>query len=298
MQEGFDWDDVKLLLAVCRSGSFNQAAAVLATSQSRVSRRLAQMEERLGVQLFERSVDGVTPTDAATLLLPAAEIMEQAAYSMLTSVTGVDQHVAGTVRVAVSDAIANFILLPRMSELQAAHPEITLELSPSTALIDMSRNEADLALRFVRPTRGELIVQRVGVVTMGLFALADSPWTKMQPEECGWVKWAAAYDHLPDAAWALRHYPNSRVVVRSTNLVSIVRAVRLGLGVALLPHALADEVGGLCELAHPHPLPRLPLWLVGHRAQRDVARFRIVRTFIERCCLPLASAEKRESGKR
>lgn len=242
------------------------------------------------MQLFERSVDGVTPTDAALLLLPAAERMEQAAFSMLTSLNGLDPQVSGSVRVAADEAVANYLLLPKVHLLRASFPKLTLELSPSTELVNMSRNEADLALRFERPARGDLIVKRVGVVTMGLFAAADSPWARLPPDECAWVHWTSAFQHMPDAAWVQRHYPNRPSAVRTTNLVSIITAVSRGLGIGLVPHALAAELGGLVEVEQPYPVLELPLWLAGHRAHKDVARVRVVRSFIEEACLALQDA--------
>lgn len=276
----FSWDDLKILLSIARCGSLNAAATELKTSQSTVSRRLAALEADLGVRLFERTSEGVKPTEVALELIPEARRMEETASSVSALLRNRDKRCVGRVRVALEDALATYLVMPRVRELLEHNPGLELELLPGVAVVDLTRHEADLALRFMKPTRGDLHARRIATLSFGVYGHNDDA----RPlEELRWVGWDAAHAHLPDAEWLTRVHPAAHIGLRVSNMTSLLHAVMNGAGIGLLPMALGRQVG-LTLLATPSDAPAMPLWLVGHVAHRKVARIRAVGEFLERAC--------------
>ena len=140
------WEDVRVFLAVHRTRGLAAAGARLGMDASTVSRRLAGLEEALGARLFDRTRDGLLPTSAADLLLPAAEAMEAAHVSFVRDATGFEREAEGKVRVSVSPGMAEAFVAPALMRLRARHPKIRLELDASVRPVALSRREADIAL--------------------------------------------------------------------------------------------------------------------------------------------------------
>ncbi|HWN67331.1 MAG TPA: LysR family transcriptional regulator, partial [Haliangium sp.] len=186
------WDDVRLFLAVHRYGTFGQAAARLGLDTSTVSRRLAAFEEALGVQLFERTRDGVVATRSGELVLPAAEAME-AALGQLTRAASVRETEAdGIVRISVAPGMADIFVAPALVRLRAKHPRLRIELDASVRAIDLTRHEADLALRSVQPRGADLVVTRLASarwVAVASAALAASSGRIRAWDQVPWITW-------------------------------------------------------------------------------------------------------------
>lgn len=264
---------VDLILAVARAGSATRAAAALGTTAATVLRRLEAFEEAIGARLFDRLPSGLRPTPALALVKPWAEQAETAAVGMLRELSGLESRPVGTVRIAVVPATAALFVIPALPKLRAAHPEITIELAPSTAIVDLSMREADLAIRTVRPEKGELVMQQLASVRLSVMrapSLAIKRTTKLR--DLPWLAYDRSLDHIPESRWLAAHVPQARVVMRSTELGTLVAAAQAGVGVVLAADAVAERAGGLVPVPTPTPLPEGALWLVAHAALRPVAR--------------------------
>ena len=170
--QSHDWNDLRYFLALYRAGRLRQAALALGTSDTTVARRVRALEQALGVSLFLRSAAGrYEPTDAALKLLRHAEAVE-AGNLALREEFGREGGVGGNVRVSSVPIIVNRVLVPALGALSARHPVLTVELVPVSANLDLSKREADLAVRFARPTTGGL---RISAVKLGEMAFAASP---------------------------------------------------------------------------------------------------------------------------
>lgn len=280
----FRWNDLELLAVVCECASLGRASAQLGVSQSTVSRRLVALETALATRLFERTVDGVAPTKAARSLLPLAEHMRQLAAQVTQQAHGLDHAIEGKVRVAMPEAIATFLVVPRLREFRAAYPAIELEIASGIEHVDMARNEADLALRLTRPARGPFVVRRVATIHYGVFAnplvTAGMASKKIALTELDWVTWTASYEHVPDAAWLRRTVPSAHCVLRLQSLVAIAFAVQAGVGAGLLPLGIGRSLTSVTQLSIDATTPKVPLWLVGHRSNRSIARIKAVAEFL------------------
>lgn len=265
---------VDLILAIARAGSATRAAHALGTSAATVLRRLESFEATIGARLFDRLPTGLRPTPALALVKPWAEQAETAAVGMLRELSGLERRPEGTVRIAVAPATASLFVIPALPRLRAAYPDITIELAPSTALVDLGLREADLAIRTVRPDKGDLVAQQLAAVRL---AVVRAPSLPVKPgarlRDLPWLAYDRSLDHLPESRWLAAHVPDARVVMRSTELGTLIAAARAGVGVVLAAEAVAERAGGLVTV--PMALPTAPegaLWLVAHAALRPVAR--------------------------
>jgi DNA-binding transcriptional LysR family regulator len=277
------WDDLRIFLAAFREGSCAAAGARLGVNQSTISRRISALESDLGVRLFDRTPDGLVPTAAAEEIVPRAELFEATAAELVDAVEGLDTRLSGVVRVASPDLIASELLAPALPDFLRERPGLRLELISGDAIVDLSRREADLALRFVRPESGDLIVRRVGTLRFGAYgskAYLDAHRGE-SAEELAWLDWDTTQAHLPDAAWLHTAFTGVQPVLRTNSLGVRLRATRAGLGVAVLARPLAERYPELEALEGMPDIPEVPVWLVGHRALRNLPRIKAVWAFLE-----------------
>jgi len=281
------WDDVRLFLALRREGSLASAGVRTGLDASTLSRRLASLEDTLGARLFDRTREGLVPTAAAELLLPAAEEMEAAHARFARDASVFEREAEGTVRLSVPPGVADAFVAPALVRLRAKHPRIRLELDASVRLTDLTRREADVALRTIRPQGGELVMTR----------LAASPWTPMTSlsraagpkvmrwDDVDWIAWGDDLATIPPARWLTQHV-SVAPVLKTSHIAAQVAAVREGVGVALLPlvyakvEAIAPLPHGKSLAASAREFPVNETWLVGHRALRGVPRVAAVWDFL------------------
>lgn len=142
-----EWDDLKYFLAVARSGSLTEAGQTLKTSASTVSRRISVLEKKLGAHLFDRKSSGYVLTESGIEIRQKAGDVEAAALSVERAALGRDMHPTGVVRVTASDDIAANLIAPHLGRFQDRYPNIVLEIIAQMEIADLTRREADIALR-------------------------------------------------------------------------------------------------------------------------------------------------------
>ena len=278
------WDDVRLFLALHRARTVGAAARVLGVDPSTVSRRLGALEETLAATLFDRGREGIAPTEAAERLLPVAEEIEAAMTRFTTAAEGLEREVSGRVRIACPADVAEVVLVPLLPRLLAHHPALSIELDPGETTVDLTRREADLALRTVRPVRGDLVVTRLRNVSWAVAAapkLAREIGTLRRWTDAPWIGWGERLASIAPARWLARNV-SREPVLSSDSLRVQVAAVDAGVGIGLLPEPGLAHFGltqvrlapGLRDAAAE--LPTDVLYLVTHRALRDVPRVRVV----------------------
>jgi len=302
----FRWDDAALLLALARARSMAKAATDLGVNTSTVGRRLDALEEAIGLRLFDRRTEGVTPTSVAERLLPHAERVEAAAHGLMMEARGFEVAPEGLVRVSMPPGLADHIIAPRLAQLRARHPKLMVELISSAAYADLERREADLAVRSKRPERGDLVAKKIGDLQTGLLAspeLVARIGVLEDPAQVGWLTWNEAMEHLPTGAWVKTAVPAEHVLMRSNSVSALIEAARAGLGVVLL-NPLFQGVGGLAPLPIDPKLqaclPPRPVdsgWLVGHAALRDVPRVDAVWRFVLDTITELGAPHAQASGR-
>ncbi|MDE7525615.1 LysR family transcriptional regulator [Aeromonas salmonicida] len=155
------WDDARVFLAIARSGTLSGAALALDMGIATVSRRLDRLESALGLPLFSRHQHGYRLTDDGEALLARAEALEHAGHAF--GEAGQQQgQVAGCVRLATADNLANPLIIPSLARLFAIHPDLRVELVTGVQTVNLHRRDADLAVRMVKPDAGNVTIKRLG----------------------------------------------------------------------------------------------------------------------------------------
>ncbi len=284
-QKNVRWDDMRVLLALFRAGSLKRGAEALGINISTVSRRLDALEDATGAHLFDRTPEGVHPTAAAKLLLPFAETMEGAAHAFGRELDALDAQPEGEVRIAAPPGLAEHFIAPALVELRRLHPAVTVTLASAVGYADLTRNEADIALRSVRPASGDFVAARVNVQPYCVLASPKNAaaWAPLRDVDAvPWITWAEDLMHLPDRRWLDANVDRSAIVLWTSSMTAQMEAVRAGLGAVLAPLPFA-QLRGLsdvrCSPKIRRSIAEIPsgeLWIVGHRAYRNVPRIAVV----------------------
>jgi DNA-binding transcriptional LysR family regulator len=287
MPAGIDyrWDEVKVFLAVMRERTLAGAAARLGLDASTVSRRLAAFEEAIGSRLFDRTRDGLLPRVNAERLQAAAEDLEAAALRLSRAAAERESAPEGVVRLTAVPGFAETFVVPYLCELHARYPGLRLDLDVSFAVADLTRREADLAMRISPPVGGDLVATKLLDLPNAVLAApayAATLGALADPAAARWIAWSREPAQAPAARWLARAAPDVEPVLCCESLTVQLGAVEAGLGVAVLPLAYAAlrglvvvPLGGLLAAAAAE-LPTYDLWLVSHRALREVPRIAAV----------------------
>ncbi len=272
MKPNIDWDDLRLFQALARHPTVRAAASALGISHSTMSRRLDRLEHQVGAALFERGPRGFTLTDAGHQLLASVDAAADQFDAGLLKVSGLDQRLAGPIRLTLPDFLAFYCLLVPLRVFQARHPEIALEIDISYAAFDLDRREADVAVRMigVDETPPETLVgRRVAVSYATGYGVADAT-------QC-WLGWAQD----DDEAWVRQTpYPDWPISGSYNHAELQHHAAVAGLGMAYLPCIIGDSDARLDRLPQMVPKPARDIWVLTHRDLRETARMKVLRDFI------------------
>ncbi len=284
-----DWDDVKYFLALARAGSIRTAGKTLGVSHSTVARRIEQFEQQIGVRLFDRTPGGYVTTFAGDDMMGSAIQMEQDMNSLERRLLGQDTRLEGDICITFPDSLTSGILMPDITDFTRSFPDIDLELVLSYRAFDLSKREADIALRYMR--RGSeppahLIGRKLATVHYAHYAsltfLEENDF-EADPPTASWIRWDER-DRFP--AWIKESlYPEIPGRNNLANGMMQLQAVKAGLGIASLPCFAADLEPDLVRLPGSISSPYFDLWILSHPDLRETARLRIFRDHITRSIL-------------
>ncbi|ACL64387.1 transcriptional regulator, LysR family [Anaeromyxobacter dehalogenans 2CP-1] len=259
-----DWGNLLFFLELSRSGSLARAAKRLGVDRNTVGRRVAALEEELGLPLFERGPQGWACTAAGEELAALASRVEEDVLAIARHADARDRTPAGTV-----------------PSLRARHPRLLLDVSADFRNYDLTRREADLALRLGRPSDAGLVARKLASVAYGIYA---SP--AFAAERRGRMDLARdpvlAYEGAtsPQERWMDDLAPARAVAFRCNTSLALAAAARTGIGAAVLPCFVADGDPALVRLDGPEP-PSYDLWLLVHGDLRRVPRVRAVIEWVD-----------------
>ena len=280
----FAWDDLRIVLAIARSSNLAAAADALGVNHSTVFRRLNALERDLGSKLFERLASGYRPTESGDRLIAAAERMETEVLALDRELTGRDARLAGKLRVTCSETLAFRGITEDIARFRKANPGIAIELAVDNRTYDLSRREADVAFRAMRPKEGDLFGRKLIDVRWGIYAAADYLAQRKPPRRLkdlaqhDMIGWAELSHATRAAAFLAAHVPSQQFGFRSSSLVKQMIAAKAGMGLAVLPCYLAAAENGLKPAIVPLKDLVTELWIVTHLSLKDTAR---VRAFME-----------------
>lgn len=283
----FDWNDLRYLLAVADAGSTATAARALRVNPTTVARRLAMLEDALGLTLFDRRQDGYTLTEAGTSLLDQARSVAQSTAAFAAAAEARRRDTGGTVKLTTNELYAVTILVPILRDLKARHPHISIELDTSNDVRDLATGEADIALRSLEKMEGAGLVGRRVVHEHWAFYASrtyaeanglphDVPSLGTHPIIGGggqglWEEYSAGL-----AAFGIR----DAVTMVQGSVLGLLAAAKGGLGLAILPIVVAAQDADLVQCPIPIETDDRGLWLLTHERLRHVPRVRAVLDFL------------------
>ncbi len=231
------WNDLQLFLAVADAGSLSAAAKRMRVTQPTVSRRIAELEEEVGEQLFVRTVDGATPTSFAERLLEPARRMSEWAAEVDRAAERAETKPSGTVRLTAPPGIAFDFVAPFAAWMKSRLPDVSLEVISTVQYLDLSRREADLALRLAAPAQRDVVT--LASLDLESAAFASETYAKSLPKrarmaDVAWIAWAPPLDHLSPNPELARAIPGFRPAFASDDFLVQLRAADAGLGAIFL----------------------------------------------------------------
>ena len=283
----FDWNDLRYFLAVARNGSTLAAAKSLRLSQSTVHRRIEELERQLGEQLVTRHPTGYRLTELGNKLHSYAERVEQTVLDFERQALAWGKDVRGVVKITCPEEVGSRLLASGIiDKFNERYPALRVEFVLSDRNLDLSKGQADIAIRAVRPTDNALFGRK----------LADSSWavyaSRSYVKRHGGVKRAEDIDHHSivlfdgkmrdhrSVRWLQSIAPNARIAARANNMLAMQLAVRSGAGLAPMPVLVGEKDKALVRIFGPVKDITTPFFLLMHGDMRRTPRVRALFDFI------------------
>lgn len=276
-----DWDDLRIFLAIARAGTVSEAARQLELDHSTASRRLANLEARLAIRLFDRAGRRLTINAAGEQLKRTAERLESALLSDLAVLESMQGSRVGTVRIGVPEGLGVGYLAGRLGTLAEAYPEISLELVALPQNYSLAAREVDIAITLDRPEFGNIAVRKLTDYALQFFG-SDAYFARhSQPTEttqlsahrlCGYIP-QLLYTPLLD--YLVFDGARLNPALKSTSVVAHVEMVRSGAALGMLPVFMCANQPDLRPILNDGRITR-SYWLTVHDDLRGVERIRII----------------------
>lgn len=279
MQYEINHNDLSLVLALVRGRSLARAAELLQVDISTVFRSIRRLESSLGSALFEKSRRGYVPTDIAQAMAEQAERAEQALGAARMALQQGEQVVSGTVRLTCTEAVLHSLLLPALARFMPAYPALNLELSTSNNFANLSRRDADIALRLTDTPPEHLVGRELGSADYVICGRPD--YRQALAKDPTSVPWIAPDDSMPEhvsVIWRERTWPSVVPRYRCSSMAAVSQLVAAGLGVAALTDFTARDLHGVEALSEPLEGCNTGVWLL---TRPDCRALRSVQTLFD-----------------
>jgi DNA-binding transcriptional LysR family regulator len=277
----FAWDDLRIFLQIARTGSLSGAASALGVNHSTVFRRINAFETQLGVRLFDRLPSGYALTIAGEEMQASAMRVEREIERLDLRLTGQDLKLEGTLVVTTTDTIIENLLSPHLAAFRRAYPGIVLELIIDNQNVNLSKRQADVAVRPTRNPPETLVGRRIADIAVAPYA--TKTYMKGRAADLATLDWLSVDEsmaHLAAAKWFRDTLHGANVVLRANSLFGLLHTCAAGMGAALLPCFMADNHKRLQRIGEPIHDAGTILWLLTHEDLRHTGRVRAFMDFI------------------
>jgi DNA-binding transcriptional LysR family regulator len=285
------WDDFRLIKAIADHDGLTGAATTLGVNHSTVFRRLGQIEEQIGLPLFERRKTGYVATIAGAEMAELAGRMDADVTSFARRLAGRDVAPSGEIRITTTDTLHLHLLLPIFAAFRRAHPAIRLDVVIGNQTLNLSRRDADIAIRASDSPGETLVGRRIATLSWAIYGRAEvglTPAEQADPSQLFARDWVALGDqlgHVKAARFVREKVAPERIALKCSAVLGLAEAVEQGFGIGPLPCFIADQRPGLVRLQPPDPDFSTGLWMLTHPDIRQVPR---VRAFMDFCGTELA----------
>ena len=283
-----DWDNVRVFLAVARSGQFVAAAKRLRLDHATVSRRIAALEAGLGARLFDRRTTGAKLTAVGERFLVTAEQMETAFLHAQAEIGDVNVELTGVVRIGAPDGFSTYYLAAALRDFLERHPGILIQLVPAPQVIPLARREVDIVVVLDKPEAGRFVARKLTDYSLGIYAGAAYLKARGAPRDIadlaghrliGYVEeyaFSTALDYVRELS------DGAPTSFECTSAVTQLEALRAGLGLGVVHDYLARRFPDL-ERVLPERRAIRSYWIVTHEDTRGLGRIRAVHDHLVAC---------------
>ncbi|MEM9043813.1 MAG: LysR family transcriptional regulator [Pseudomonadota bacterium] len=282
---GLDWDHLRVFLATAQAGSLRRAAAELGVGHATVRRAIDRLEDQLDTRLFDRSADGLTPTQPGDMLIDHARRVEQETNRIARRLSGLDAAPSGTIRVSMPPSFAQGFFAPILAEFTQAYPNISVSVIGTNRISDLTRLEADVSIRAAFEIDDDVVGRRLVRYVTAAFAtpdyLASRPRLKIgDGAEAHWLGFGGDTDWVASSP-----FPNAPTRHMLPEVFMQIEAAAHGLGMAWVPAFLGDLDPRLIRVPDAPVEPNRSIWLLLHGDLRGTAR---VRAFVDHTAASIA----------
>lgn len=277
------WEDLRLVKAIADAQGLAGAAILLKLDHSTVFRRLGALEKQLGLPLFERRRSAYQPTSTGEVVLQAALRMEEEVNGLERRLQGRDIAPSGEIRVTTADSLLMALLNPLFARFRQAYPDIRLDVVVGNMALNLSRRDADIAIRATDQPPETLVGRRIGQIAWALYGQrASGKAEDLALQDVASANWVALSDDMAGLKVvedALTRIGRERLVYRTNSVLALVEAIEAGLGIGHAPCFLGDARPDLTRLTPPIDDYSAGLWLLTHADIRHSPRIRAFMDF-------------------
>jgi len=281
-RRALEWSDLAIILAICRAGSLSGAARSLGRTHSTVFRNINAIEEKTGVRFFDRLDGGYAMTDAGRTAMEFAERVEQEFHGLGLQVLGRDEKLSGRIRITCPDSMANEIAPGLVERFLDRHPDIRIDVSHGYDAADLSRREAEIAIRATASPPESSFGRRIAPFRFAIYAaeryLERAPETTLAEHRFCLIEGTAAW--LSPLIWATRQEGEDHAVFQCRSARAVVNAAAQGLGLTVLPCYAGDAEPRLVRASDTIAALDMDLWVLSHPDLRGTARVRAMMSFL------------------
>lgn len=277
-----EWSDLSVILAVARTGTLSGAARNLGINHSTVFRRVNAIEERVGVRFFERLPSGYRLTEAGEAAVGCAERVETEVHALGREILGQDARLQGRVRVTTMEGLAALVLPGPLAAFSRMHPGLSIDLVGTVSSLDLSRREAEVAVRATRSPPESSYGRKICDFSFGLYTSPEylESHADVPLAERDWCLIGGFDTWLAPMVWGKRRDKEQRIVFTASSIISVARATASGAGMSALPTYVGDADPGLVRVGELLHHLKLQLWLLTHPDLRKTARVKALMDFL------------------
>lgn len=274
------WDDFRLIKAIADSSGLTGAAATLKVNHSTVFRRLGQIEDAVGLPLFERRKTGYVATPAGEEMAALASRMDDDVGAFARRIAGREIEPSGEVRITTTDTLFLHLLIPIIEAFRKAHPGIRIDIVIGNQALNLSRRDADIAIRASDSPPETLVGRRLATLAWAVYGRADDALVTPEAFDSAslfdrdWICLGDQLGHVKAARYVRDRVAPERIVLKTSAVLGIAESIEAGIGIGPLPCFIGDQKPALKRLMAPNPDFGTALWLLTHPDIRQSPRIR------------------------
>jgi DNA-binding transcriptional LysR family regulator len=277
-----EWNDLTVILAICRAGSLSGAARLLGHNHSTIFRKINAIEEKTGVRFFERLPDGYTMTEAGETAQRYAERIESEVHALSREVLGQDTRLQGRIRLTAPEGMTTQMAPKLLAGFCHQHPQVSIEITGGSPALDLVRREADIAIRATKKPPDTSLGRRICDFRFAVYAAPDylEQHGERPLQEQHWCLIQGVVDWLVPLIWKKKTQGERQTIFSSNASLAVLNAAAEGLGFTLMPCYLGDPDPRLVRVGEPLEALKIELWLLTHPDLRHTARVKALMAWL------------------